>query len=81
MAYRCPLAVSSALLKHRVYRAYHAGMHADYETAEDVVSAFEGLGEPAALRALCSAAKAGTCQFALLNDGSKFLVEYTQQRA
>lgn len=63
----------------RVFRAYHAGMHADYATAEDVVGAFEGLASPASLRAMCSAAKTGTTQFALLDDGSKFLVEHTQE--
>lgn len=65
----------------RVFRAYHAGMHADYATAEDVVVAFESLASPASLRAMCSAARSGTCQFALLNDGSKFLVEYTREVA
>jgi len=62
-----------------VYRAYHAGMHADYANEHDVVEAFDGLATPAALRAMCSAARTGTTQFALLNDGSKFLVEYTRE--
>jgi hypothetical protein len=68
------------LLSRPVYRAYHAGMHADYECADDVVAAFDSLGSRASLRAMCSAAKAGSFQFALLRDGSKFMVEYTQVR-
>lgn len=68
-------------LKHRVYRAYHAGMHADYETASDIVEAFASLAKADRLFALCSAAKTGTSQFALLNDGSKFLVTYTREVA
>lgn len=69
-----------ARLKHRVYRAYHAGMHADYANEHDLVEAFVGdLASAASLRALCSAARTGTSQFALLNDGSKFLVEYTRE--
>lgn len=59
------------------WRAYHAGMHADYESADDVVDAFSSLASTASLRALCSQAERGTTQFALLDDGSKFLVEYT----
>jgi hypothetical protein len=53
-------------------------MHADYREADDLVCAFEGLTDAERLRAICSEARAGNFQFALLDDGSKLLVEYTQ---
>lgn len=31
----------AATLKRPVYRAYHAGMHADYESADDLICAFD----------------------------------------
>lgn len=73
--------LGASLMRSAVYRAYHAGMHADYETAEDLVEAFEGkLASAAYLGSICSMAEDRGFWSALLNDGSKFLVEYTRQR-
>lgn len=64
-------------LKQRVYRVYHAGMHTDYLNEQDVVDAFDSLAPAADLRVICSEAREHRSTINLLNDGSKFLVEFT----
>ncbi len=71
----------ASVMPSPVYRAYHAGMHADYETAEDLVAAFEGeLAQREYLSGICSMAEERGFWMAFLNDGSKFLVEHTRQK-